>query len=230
MTTQYSMAEQAELKASFDDDGFVILRGYCSRSEVDEMRGYLHEVHAGASSDRIAGGSMKSLDEMHPWFRRYLLEGEHIPLIKYLIGDGLSPDNVSWISKPNGVDPTFPHFDALGTYRTPASGASLWIALDDMDLNNGCLHYERGSHRKVFAEAYPLRDYDEENDHIVPVVVKPGDAVIHTARTVHFSVEPVDYERPRNAMVYVYWGASSTVDPKRAARSNARAELQSMVL
>ncbi|RPG24572.1 MAG: hypothetical protein CBC10_010575 [Gammaproteobacteria bacterium TMED50] len=219
-----------DLKRSFDENGFVILRGYCSGDEVDEMRTHLHEVHERAASDKIAIGSMKSLDAMHPWFQRYLLEGEHIPLIKYLIDDGLSPDNVSWISKPKGVDRTFPHFDALGTYRIPAAGASLWVALDAMDLGNGCLHYERGSHLNIFKEAYPLPGYDETNDRIEPVVVQPGDAVIHSARTVHFSIDPVDYSRPRNAMVYVYWGASSTVDKKRSARSNARAELQSIVL
>ncbi|MEM7364025.1 MAG: phytanoyl-CoA dioxygenase family protein [Pseudomonadota bacterium] len=230
MPTKYSSDELASLKASFDRDGFVILRGYCDQDEVAEMRRHLGVVHEHADSNQVSFGSMKSLDALEPWFHNYLLGGDHITLIKHLIDDGLSPDNVSWISKPQGVDRTYPHFDALGAYRSPPSGASLWIALDAMDAQNGCLHYERGSHRKVFTEAYPLPDYDETNERIVQVEVMPGDAVIHSARVVHFSIDPLDYSRPRNAMVYVYWGASSRLDPVRSARSKSQTELQSIVL
>ncbi len=118
--------------------------------------------------------------------------------------------------------------EEIGSYRSPLSGIysgiSLWIALNRIDLNNGCLHYEKGSHKrgKPFGEpvAYPLSNYDEQNPNAVPVEVEAGDAVMHTAMTVHWSIYPIEY-RDRNAMVFAYWGASSAVDPMRAKKSRS---------
>ena len=68
--------------------------------------------------------------------------------------------------------------------------------------------------------AYPLPDYDEQNANAVPVEVEPGDAVMHTAPTVHWTFDPIEY-RDRNAMVFVYRGASSAVDPMGAKKSRS---------
>lgn len=209
------------LKETFDRDGFVIIRGYLSPEELTQMRGqlssYRHHVD-GWQADFGKGGAVKGMDHHDDWYRNYLLAGRHIPLMKYLVEDDLAPDNVTWIDKPEGVPRTFPHYDAIGSYRTPPSGASIWIALDKIDLDNGCLHYEKGSHRREKPKSYPLPDYDERNPMAVPVEAEPGDAVIHSALTVHWSVDPKE-SRPRNAMVFVYWGASSSIDPIAMKRS-----------
>ena len=54
----------------------------------------------------------------------------------------------------------------------------------------------------------------------MPVEVEPGDAVMHTALTVHWTFDPIEY-RDRNAMVFVYWEASSAVDPMGAKKSRS---------
>ena len=214
-------------KQDFDRNGFVILRNYLSPAETAEMRQHLddyltHTAPPPHQKDK-PNSSLKGIDQQDEWFHDYLENGPHIPLMKHLIEDDLAPDNVSWLDKPNGVQRTLPHFDALGAYRMPPSGISLWIAMDQIDQNNGCLFYEKGSHKKDYPLAYPLPDYDEGNKNAVAVEVAPGDAVIHGARTVHWSKEKVDY-RQRYAMVYVYWGASSKIDPVRAAKSRSGEE------
>lgn len=199
------------LKHDFDADGFVVVRGYLSPQEVSEMRRRLACYRAnvdGWQGEFRNGGAVKCMDRHDRWFREYLLRGRHIPLMKHLIGDDLAPDNVTWIDKPEGVKRTMPHYDAIGSYLSPPSGISLWIALDRISLGNGCLHYEQGSHKREKSKAYPMPDYDEQNPSAVPVEVDPGDAVMHSALTVHWS-GVVEDRRPRNAMVFVYWGASS---------------------
>tara|TARA_E500000331_G_scaffold270027_1_gene261559 strand:- start:1407 stop:2096 length:690 start_codon:yes stop_codon:yes gene_type:complete len=210
-------------KADFAQDGFVILRNYLSADETAEMRNRLDDYlkHKGPIHHKdYPIGSFKSLDQHDDWFHDYLEKGPHIPLMKHLIEDDLAPDNVTWNDKPQGMQRTLPHFDALGAYRMPPSGISLWIAMDPIDQNNGCLCYEKGSHKRDYAMAYPLPDYDENNENAVSIEVSPGDAVIHSAKTVHWSKEQVDF-RPRNAMVYVYWGASSEIDPSRVQNSRS---------
>ena len=211
------------LKETFDADGFVVIRGYLSSDEVSEMRSRLstYRTHVdGWQGEFEGGGAVKGLDKHDEWYRDYLLGGRHIPLMKHLIEDDLVPDNVTWIDKPEGVKRTLPHYDALGSYLSPPSGISLWIALDAIDLRNGCLHYERGSHRRDKPKAYPLPDYDEGNPSAVAVEVEPGDAVIHSALTVHWSGVREEH-RSRTAMVFVYWGASSKYEAAFAKRSRS---------
>jgi hypothetical protein len=200
-----------------------------AQDELEEMRAHLNAYLDQADPAQVRGGAIKSLSE-DPWFRDYLLNARHVALMKYLIDDKLSPDNVSWIAKPEGVSRTLPHFDALGSYRTPRTGASLWIALDCIDVENGCLSYEKGSHHQEHPDRYPLPDYDEEKPNIVTVEAAPGDAVIHNARVVHFSRDPVDYDRPRNAIVFPYWGASGKIDPKRTGLTQINADLVGIAL
>ena len=210
-----------DLKVEYDRDGFVVLRNYLAERELHQMRVQLEYVHREVTQQRYrAIGTMKSMDKEHAWFRHYLEEGPHIPLMKFLLEDSLSPDNVSWIAKPEGVTRTLPHFDALGSYRKSSSGISLWIAMDRIDRGNGCTHYEKGSHRREFEYVYPLRDYDEDNANVFRLEVDPGDAVMHSTKTVHWSVDPLD-DRERNAMVFAYWAGSSGIDAVGAERSNS---------
>ena len=211
------------LKKDFDRDGFVVLRGYLSPQELAEMWDHLHRYHARVEGPVKNGNPLPAIKGMNvhdDWYRDYLENDRHIPLMKSLIEDDLAPDNVTWLHKPKGVPRTMPHYDAIGSYRSPPSGISLWIALNHIDRNSGCLHYEKGSHKREKPSTYPLPDYDEQNTHAVPVEVEPGDAVMHTALTVHWTFDPIEY-RDRNAMVFVYWGASSAVDPMGAKKSRS---------
>ena len=143
------------LKKDFDRDGFVVLRGYLSPEELAEMWDHLHRYHAEVEGPVKNGKPLPAIKGMNvhdDWYRSYLENGRQIPLMKSLIEDDLAPDNVTWLHKPKGVPRTMPHFDAIGSYRSPLSGIysgiSLWIALNRIDLNNGCLHYEKGSYKR----------------------------------------------------------------------------------
>lgn len=212
-----------QLKKDFDRDGFVVLRGYLPPAEVAEMWDHLHRYHAevqGPISNGEQTRAIKGMNVHDAWYRNYLENGRHIPLMKHLLEEDLSPDNVTWLEQPKGAQRTQPHYDALGSYRSGRSGISLWIALDRIDLGNGCLHYEKGSHKREKPVTYPLRDYDEHNARAVPFEAEPGDAVIHSASTVHWTFDHED-DRDRNAMVFVYWGAGSALDQARAEKSTS---------
>ena len=216
-----------KLKQDFDHDGFVVLRDYLSAAELAEMWARLRRYHAeveGPVSNGEPTRAIKGMNVHDDWYRNYLEGGRHIPLMKHLIEEDLAPDNVTWLQRPTRGHRTLPHYDAIGSYRSAlsgiSSGISLWIALDRIDLANGCLHYEKGSHKRKKTRAYPLTDYDEHNARAVPVEAEPGDAVMHAASTVHWTFDSID-DRDRNAMVFVYWGAGSAVDPVRAKKSTS---------
>ena len=215
------MRDLRSLKQRFDRDGFVVLPGYLDETELDEMRRHLAVYHRTVQAkDSLSSGTIKGMDQHDGWFQAYLEGGKHVPIMKHLLGDGLAPDNVTWLTKSRTIQRTLPHYDAIGSYLLPPSGISLWIALDDIDLTNGCLHYEKGSHLRELPNAYPLPDYDEHNENVVPVEARAGDAVMHSTRVIHFSIDVI-VERPRNAMVFAYWGGSSKIDPVAAGKSRS---------
>ena len=112
-----------QLKQDFDRDGFVILRGYLPPEEVAEMWDHLHRYHALVESPVKNGkptSAIKGMNVHDNWYRNYLENGRHIPLMKHLIADDLAPDNVTWLHKPKGVPRTTTPSAAIAR-RLPAS-------------------------------------------------------------------------------------------------------------
>ena len=117
-----------QLKQDFDRDGFVVPRGYLSAEELAEMRDRLRRYHAEVEGPVANGKSVRGIKGMNvpdDWYRNYLESGRYIPLMKHLIADDLSPDNVTWLQHSKGMRRTMPHYDAIGSYRSARSGISL---------------------------------------------------------------------------------------------------------
>ena len=219
----------AAIKRDFDRDGFVILPSYFSGDALNELRERATRLtadllerrrngeglgfpetrrKAGASKrDRNFRNVFKGLQDHDPWFDHELKAGRHVPLIKALIEDEPVPGTAGWFTKrPGSMGEIPPHQDAIGLPQGLKAGATIWIALDPADPENGCLHYGRGSHKRDHAAGIPIPGYDVDDGKAVPASVQPGDAVIHNSLTVHWSgTNPTD--RPRGAVSFFYWGA-----------------------
>ena len=98
------------------------------------------------------------------------------------------------------------------TRTGPMNHLTCWIALDDADQENGCLHYIPGSHRwsllpmpaiagSLDAIAADLsQDQQNQLNHPVAVEIAAGQACFHHPLTLHGS-EGNRSDRPRRAMV-----------------------------
>ena len=208
----FTAEETAEIKRSYDRDGFVVLPGYASAGEVEELL-----RHAEAAVEALAANAadkgkpypdiLKNLQAESPWLEAQLNGGVHVPLMRTLLGDELVPASAAWFDRPSGsATEVRPHIDGGGR-GDGAVGATIWIALDAADRGNGCLHYGRGSHRMAHQNVIFLEGFDTATD-AAPIEVQPGDAVIHSALTVHWSGTNPS-ERPRRALSFFYWGARS---------------------
>ena len=93
-----------------------------------------------------------------------------------------------------------PHQDSSFLYSTPMNLVGFWIALEDADLENGCMWFAPGSHKSGIAGRLK-RHYEGENvstiyegdmpstspDDFVAVPVKKGDLVLIHGEVVHKS-------------------------------------------
>ena len=198
-----------QLKRDFDRDGYVVLRGFLSREELEELRarakGCLREARRGEEYP----GVVKNLNGMDPWFEDQLQRGKQAELISALLEDELEPASAGCFERiPGESSGIKPHIDAIGNRHR---GATAWIALDRADRENGCLFYVKGTHRQDLPSVVGLKGFGAESEGAVAIEVEPGDATIHNSRTVHWS-EANRSERPRQAITYFYWAASCEGD------------------
>lgn len=212
--------EIAAIKRDYDRDGFAILPNYVQGEALAELRHratelatalFAEQERATAKRAKTTHGLrniLKNLQHHDPWFERQLAAGKHLPLIEALVEDQLVPATAAWFTKRAGsAEAVAPHRDSIGRAPGSQNGATIWIALDAADHENGCLHYARGSHRLDIDPRIPYGELEADDESAVAVVVQPGDAVVHSALTVHWS-HGNPTARSRRAVSYFYWGAS----------------------
>ena len=196
------------LKAEYDRDGFVVVRGFLSDAEVSELRGRaLPLAERMTSQDHGAGkykNVMKSLHHYDRYLETQLKSGKHVKFLEQLLGGEVEGLSVAWFGRPEG-DPQGigPHVDALGRDGDLKGGVTIWFALDPVNTKNGCLRYLPGSHREEYANVMPIPNIDQESTDIVAAELEPGDAVVHSAHTVHWSGGNHSDE-PRDAVSFFY--------------------------
>ena len=99
----------------------------------------------------------------------------------------------------------------------------MWMALDDVDRENGALSYIPGSHKEGvrdhtlssvvgFSQAIPEYKEADFNSEVLVEGLKPGDVVCHHGQTIHRAGPNLSQKRRRRALALVYRGASCTRD------------------
>ena len=213
-------ADIEQLRADFLRDGCLILRNFMSEEELEEIETHLQSVLSEIDYSREEhrekqlGGILKNMNKVDPWFAQQLIDGKQAKLISAILEDDLETGTAAFFERiPGQQAGVNPHYDAVGHGRM---GATIWIALDKADCDNGCLFYARGSHLQVFEQGLNLEGFDRNTKGAMPVELERGDASIHSSRTVHWS-EGNHSERDRRAVTYFYWAANSKPNPKIVA-------------
>ncbi|HYE04481.1 MAG TPA: phytanoyl-CoA dioxygenase family protein [Planctomycetota bacterium] len=148
-----------------------------------------------------------------PIVRRYLQGPEMGELAGRLSGvAGLRVYYDQSLVKGPWADATGFHFDNPYWSYHHRDALTVWVALDDATLQNGCLHYLPGSHRlpeqrnagfagavgAIFTEHPELAGVAA-----VPASVRAGGCVFHNGRTAH-AAGPNLTPRPRRAMTTMF--------------------------
>ncbi|MYD80390.1 MAG: phytanoyl-CoA dioxygenase family protein [Gammaproteobacteria bacterium] len=200
----------SKLRVDFDRDGFVVIKNFLSPDEVGELVtqteacldtiGY--KVSIESSSEKSFGGTKKNLQHVSRWFDQELRSGKPYQFVKNLLGTELKPATAAYFERIPGEQAGIePHFDSIGHRNW---GATIWIALDSARISNGCLYYAAGSHRVEYPNEVGIEDFDKSGDHATAIEIDPGDAAIHSSRTVHWS-NPNQSLNRRRAISFFYW-------------------------
>ncbi len=236
-------------KKAYDQQGFVIVRQFLSAAEFGELHSnldrYVREVvpTLGDSDafyhDRSRPESLKQLQHMDgdPFFRDYAVHPKWTELAQAVIGEPVQPGLSEWFNKPpatNHVTP--PHQDNYYFCLQPANVVTIWLALDAVDAENGCLRYVAGSHQcgyrrhaksKILGFSQGITDYSADDFlREIAVPLQPGDAVVHHGMTIHRADANLSVDRHRRSFAMVFKGVSCRRDEAAFSRYQAAAQEQ----
>ena len=196
-------------RRQLDDDGFTILESVFSRQDMDAVAESIEafrERHERALRERGGAEGISRAGEIT--FTDHLAEQEpgllafcRRPEIADLCVQLLGPDadlywNQSVFKMPEG-EKEFPwHQDDGYTPVTPSPYLTLWIALNDATVENGCIWVLPGSHKKGLAphESTPVGlscHSLDDSDQGIPVPVPAGSMVVFWSLTMHKSAANV---------------------------------------
>lgn len=239
------MDDVKALKERFEEDGFLVIPQFLEGDEFAEvcenLDRYIREIvptlapEQAFYQDRSKPETLKQLQHMgrDPYFDAYRTTPKWVELAESLLGEPAEAGEPEWFNKPpNTVHVTPPHQDNYYFNLVPANVLTIWVALDPIDEENGCLRFVRGSHKdgvlphsrsSILGFSQHIADYDDLKADEVVVKLNPGDASVHHANMIHRADANVSTERNRRAFAMVMHGESCEVDEEAMARHTATA-------
>jgi phytanoyl-CoA hydroxylase len=220
-------------------DGFLVIEGFLDAEELAEWRRCTDEAVAErlAAAGRVLNNQADPdayyaqvftqclrLADTHAGMRRLMLDARLGKMGAALAGvDGIRIWHDQALIKPPLGNPTAWHLDNPYWSFTSHDSLSIWVALDDATLANGCMWYVPGSHRTArhdnvgighnmadLFKAYPEWRAIEP----VPCPCPAGSAVWHSGLTAHGAGVNMTIH-PRRAMTCAYMPDGSTFNGKR---------------
>ena len=238
----YGQYDYGQHREAFDREGFVVVRNFLPPDEfaqlTDNLDRYLRDVvpnvphHGAFYHDNSRPETLKQVQHMaqfDPFFEEYRTNPRWQALARAILGEAVNTQQPEWFNKPPGIDhPTPPHQDNYYFNLKPPNTASIWMALDPVDEENGCLRYVIGSHLKgirphdqtsVLGFSQGVSDFsDADEDAEVAVSLQPADAVVHHCEAIHRADANRSPTRHRRAFAIVYQGVSCKVDAEGRAK------------
>ena len=239
----------AEYKAGFDRDGFVVVPQFLPQDEYNDLVAnlarYIREVvptlsdSAAFYQDKSRPETLKQMQHMgqDSYFEQYRQNPRWNAMAQALLGEAVEAQEPEWFNKLPGTEhATPPHQDNYYFCLKPPNALTIWVALDAVDEENGCLRYVTGSHKhgirphdatRVLGFSQGITDYGPDDEAGEAVIrLQPGDAAVHHGETIHRADPNRSAIRPRRAFAMVFRGASCQRDEAAFERYQAAMKRQ----
>lgn len=222
-------------RAAFDDNGYIHIPGFITEAEAQEIEAqiqtYLRDVAPTRPKTEIMFDdyerpeTLKRISNMGllPFFEAMSNSPKLVDLAKTLLQDDVDVKGMQYFNKPPGGSETPAHQDGYYFCLVPNEALTLWLALDDVDDENGALHYIKGSHKVGilphnpsqvigFSQGLAAADLSAYGEEVV-CPVKRGDLLVHHCRVIHLA-GPNNSQRQRRVIGQVYFAQRAQVDPE----------------
>lgn len=230
--------------ATYRDNGFLVIEGFLDSDELAHWQRVTDEAveeRLASNEELVGNGNLTNqndpesyyarvftqclkLADTHPEMRDIMLDPRLGEMAGTLAGvDGIRIWHDQALFKPPFGNPTAWHLDNPYWSFFHKGALSLWVALDDATLGNGCLWYVPGTHKLATSENVGIgqnlsdlfKHYPEWRE-IAPVACPcpAGSAVFHNGYTAHGAGANMT-NRPRRAMTCAYMPDGATFNGQK---------------
>ncbi len=173
------------------------------------------------------------------YFKAMMEEGPLPQLARIVLAEPVRPVNMQYFNKPAGIgQPTPPHQDGFYFHLTPNHALTMWIALEDIEPEQGCVNYVQGSHRygmrwhgrtQTLGFSQGMIDFGIEHDrtNTMSFPCKAGHLIAHHSLTIHWADGNTSPDKSRQALGAIYYAEScqENLRAKQAYQAQLDAEL-----
>ncbi len=236
-----------EQQSAYARDGYLALPGLLTAAEVGALLARVRELvedeaarpagirlqvepeiaRGGASAPPYADSLRKieALVEHDPQFGELARHPRVLGVFLALLGPDVKLFRDALMMKPPHHGSAKPyHQDSAYWTIDPPDLASVWIALDEATVENGCMRVLPGSHRRGLVEHHHLADYQVEEGRLdttreVAVPLPPGGGLFFHSMLLH-ATSPNRSARPRRAIILSCMASTSrwTGPPEKQPR------------
>lgn len=231
-------------RAQYAENGFLVVEEFLGQDDLDHWRNVVAAALTGRGSQQFsfagsgaeASASPSGPGEEPSYYDRVFTQRVNLwqtddgvrelmfsPGLGRFVGglagvEGLRIwQDQALVKEPYG-NPTGYHLDAPYWSFTSADALTIWVALDDATLENGCLYYVPGSHKARKFDNVAISDHigalydvypDWRDVAAVPCPVPAGGALLHNGLTFHGAGANMTPRR-RRAMTCAYMPDGAT--------------------
>ena len=211
--------------AGFGDDGYAIIKGFFSEERIDAINSEVDRMLAtGEVNYKYQNKIMFAIHKSQLIYDMGA-DGDLMKVLDYLQGEKTSLfQSINFKTGSNQRT----HSDAIHMSTFPRGRMiAVWVALEDMSLENGPLHYYPGSHRLPYVMNEDFgntssrwwlgpKEYSDYEDRIAEIieekklkkdvfVAQKGDVLIWHANILHGGEKVVDLDSTRKSVVFHYY-------------------------
>ena len=228
-----------QLRKEFLENGFIFFPNFLNKEEIvivqQKISEFIEEkvkdmpesmVYYEDINDKSTLKQLQLLFEFDPFFSELMFGSRFEKLASILLEDDVTGKNIQYFNKPPIIGkPTPPHQDGYYFMLEPNEAVTMWMALEPVDQENGCIRYIKASHNKgmrphgrttTLGFSQGISDYGEhetEEDEIF-FPTKAGDLLVHHSLTIHRADGNTSENRSRKAMGFIYYAKKAKEDTK----------------
>lgn len=248
MDTKYLDKHAAIIRQQFNLNGFVSLPSFVEPEElatiVSELKRYISDVIPTQAESQVYyekpgdTSTLKQIQKMFEhdeFFKGIMVDSPWQKLAEICLGEEVKAVNMQYFNKPPGIgQPTPPHQDGYYFHLKPNHAITMWMALEDVECDQGCINYVQGSNHYgmrahgssgTLGFSQGITDFgDAPTDKIQAVALpcKGGHMIAHHSLTIHWADGNTSKDRTRQALGFIYYGKSAKLDEKAAAEYQRR--------
>lgn len=234
MTTMTMPLLSPERERQYREQGYFVIEDFFTMEEVERTRAAITRIidrHPDVPKELVQMEPAVTKGEVQPatkelgvrklfrmalhddWFRELAFHPRMVEIAKGLVGPDVKLAQSMLLMKPPHFGmPKVWHQDNAYFRLTPPEVFGFWVALDDTDVANGCMHVIPGSHtRGIQPHDHAKGDYglvvDPALDEATAIPLRAGGALIFHGEILHYTPDNLS-DRRRRALQYHYAASS----------------------